>query len=295
MYQKQDQETRDALRAERIQEATEKALSMLASAELPKRVAYSFLRTQAGCGKPSDTWSLGNRLIMWASGTDDARGFHDWKEVGRSVVKGAKAFYILAPIMASKVVRQEDGTETKEHFPVGFTTVPVFRFEDTDGADLPQPEDLTPDALPPMYDVARAWGIDVSWVGLRPGQDSSAYGWYDILRDSITLLTAEWSVFWHELGHAAHKRVDGKLKGGQDPYQEIVAELTAATLATMHGQEESLGCSRRYIEAYARSDISQEQKPQVVMRAIGTVQKCLDLMLKTAEDLASDRSAQVPA
>jgi len=33
-----------------------------------------------------------------AHDTEDARGFRQWQKVGRRVKKGAKAFYILAPI-----------------------------------------------------------------------------------------------------------------------------------------------------------------------------------------------------
>ncbi len=35
---------------------------------------------------------------MLMNETEDARGFRQWEKVGRRVKKGAKAFYILAPV-----------------------------------------------------------------------------------------------------------------------------------------------------------------------------------------------------
>ena len=45
----------------------------------------------------------------------------------------------------------------------------------------------------------------------------------------------EESVFFHELAHAAHEKVKGTLKAGQDPLQEVVAELSAQALCRMVG------------------------------------------------------------
>ena len=60
-------------------------------------------------------------------------------------------------------------------------------------------------------------------------------------------------MFFHELAHAAHEKVNGCLKGGQDPIQEIVAELSAAALCRLVGKrmEECIGNSFKYIQIYA--------------------------------------------
>ncbi len=65
--------------------------------------------------------------------------------------------------------------------------------------------------------------------------------------------------FFHELGHAAHEKVIGKLKSGQDPFQEIVAELTAQALCKLVGKDakDTLGNTYKYIEGYAeKADMS---------------------------------------
>ncbi len=73
------------------------------------------------------------------------------------------------------------------------------------------------------------------------------------------LATPVEKTFFHELGHAAHEKVIGKLKSGQDPFQEIVAELTAQALCKLVGKDakDTLGNSCKYIERYAeKADLS---------------------------------------
>ena len=59
--------------------------------------------------------------------------------------------------------------------------------------------------------------------------------------------------FFHELSHHAHEKVKGKIKTGQDPLQEIVAELSAQALCNLVGKQpnDSTGNSFNYIESYA--------------------------------------------
>ena len=51
------------------------------------------------------------------------------------------------------------------------------------------------------------------------------FGCYLHDRKEVLLATSEETIFFHELAHAAHEKVKGYLKGGQNPSQEIVAEL----------------------------------------------------------------------
>jgi len=89
-----------------------------------------------------------------AHDTEDARGFRQWQKIGRRVKKGAKAFYILAPIRKKVPVKirreveriNENGeteiVEVEETIYVdklvGFKSIPVFRYEDTEGKPLPE-------------------------------------------------------------------------------------------------------------------------------------------------------------
>jgi len=261
---------------DRVEEATGRLLEMFQSGNLPQAVARTLIAAKAG-EVPSAKWSFGNQLLMMIAGTEDARGFKRWQEVGRRVRKGAKAFYILAPRTIRKTERDEDGTERKVTLVVGFLGVPVFRYEDTEGDEIQRPT-YTPDVLPPLYEVARAWGYEVTY-GPASG---SAYGWHRA--GHIHLMTYDMDTLWHELAHAAHAKVLAErgraLKGGQVPAQEIVAEMTAAVLAVIYGDLGGLKFSREYIAAYAKA--WNKDLLGGMMHCLGDVQKCLALILDTA-------------
>ena len=74
-------------RRARIRRAMETVLKALEND--PEKVALAVFR---GNSKPSDSWSLFNRLIMFMNNTCDARGFRQWEKVGRKIKKGSRAF-----------------------------------------------------------------------------------------------------------------------------------------------------------------------------------------------------------
>jgi hypothetical protein len=154
------------------------------------------------------------------------------------VKKGAKSFYILAPL----VVKKDD-----EERLIGFKPVAVFRAEDTDG----QPLDYQSHQLPelPLMDKANEWGVNVKAV---PG-NYQYYGFFSQARKEIGLATPDECVFFHELSHAGHCRIVGGLKPGQDPMQEVVAELCGAALCRLVGKSggKYFGNAYRYIGRYA--------------------------------------------
>ena len=218
----------------------EKILETFESGKIPEALSIAVLpRFDVPCSK----WSLSNRIICFFEGTSDARGFRQWKEVGRYPQKGSKAVYILSPRHRKA---KDKETEEEKTILTGFLPVPVFKFEDTEGEPLEQPE-LKPKELPPLIEIAQQWGIEVSWQSFQ----GDAYGAYSPIRKEIVLATHNEQVFFHELAHAAHQRVNGKLKPGQDLKQEIVAELTAAVLAHLYGKKANDGGSYRYIRSYA--------------------------------------------
>ena len=85
--------------------------------------------------------------------------------------------------------------------------------------------------------------------------------------------------FFHELAHASHSRIT-KLKSGQDPLQEIVAELSALALCRLVGTsgDKFLGNSYRYIENYA-NEIKMSPY-SAVLKVISETEKVLKLILE---------------
>ena len=161
---------------------------------------------------------------------------------------------------------------TSRRFVAGFVGVPVFRYEDTDGAELKRVKNA-PKTLPPLADVARHWGISVRFDATRHGE----YGSFSKSDAEIRLCTDEVSTFFHELAHAAHSRIE-ELKPGQDATQEIVAQLVACTLARSYGYDAD-GYTYGYLGYYAGGS-DPETIGKSCYRVIGTVEKILELIFK---------------
>ncbi|MDY6771265.1 MAG: M48 family peptidase [Candidatus Nanohaloarchaea archaeon] len=244
-------------------------------------VEKSVLEPVDGDERPIDSWSLSNRLLCFMAGTEDARGYKQWQEVGRHVEAGADAVRILVPktVTVEEEVEREDGTvETEETEKcVGFYAAPVFRVEDTEGEPLPDP-DYAPPELPPLVDVAEAMGVAVSYDADR---GRGAYGAFDPDAEEITLFTHDEQTFWHELAHAAHHRVSEGLAPGQDPEQEAVAELAAAVLARLYGAANE-GYSFDYLQHYAAQDEAGDVY-RLCLSVLGEVEAVLRYVLEMAE------------
>ncbi len=220
---------------EKVRLALEGIIKKFESGDIPQTIAYATFPIP---NIPAAKWSFLNRTLMFIAGTQDARGFRQWQEVGRHVKKGAKAITILA----ARFIKKQTEEEEEKKVLAGFLAVPVFRVEDTEG----QPFDYHQLELPelPLMEVAKSWGIPVKAI---PG-NYRYYGYFSKDPKEIALASKEESVFFHELAHAAHQRVLGKLKTGQDWKQEIVAELSAAVLCQIVSKDSNfLDNSYQYI------------------------------------------------
>jgi len=249
---------------ERVQTILQKILEQFESGDVPAAISMVMFPF---ANIPCDHWSLCNRLLMVLAGTMDARGYRQWKTVKRFVKKGSKAIHIVVPYVKNVEENGRDKSIIK-----GFGLKPVFKVEDTEGEPLEYDELVLPDL--PFIDRAVEWGISVKAV---PG-NYSFYGFYSPQQKEIGLATPEESTFFHELSHAAHEQVAGKLKLRQDPLQEIVAELSAAVLVRMVGkQSDTLGNSYQYIQRYAdKIDLSPHQ---ACLKVISDTEKVLSLII----------------
>jgi len=205
---------------------------------------------------------------MFLAGTQDARGFRQWNETNRYVKKGSKALYILVPFI-KKVGKDGDD----KGILCGFGCKPVFRAEDTDGEPLDYLKIESPNF--PLIEKADEWGISVKSI---PG-NFSYYGCFSTTRREIALATKDECVFFHELAHAGHEKVGGKLKNGQDPYQEIIAELTSHCLCYLVGKSggKYIGNAYRYIDKYAEK--IQMNPYTACLKVIRDTENVLDLIL----------------
>jgi hypothetical protein len=132
----------------------------------------------------------------------------------------------------------------------------------------------------PLIERAQEWAISVKTI---PG-NYRYQGYYLSGSKKIALATPEEKTFFHELSHAAHDKINGSIKGGQDPLQEIIAELSAQALCRMVGKQpaDTTGNSHIYIERYAEK---LKMNPYTAcLKVMSETEKVLNLILKGDED-----------
>lgn len=263
-------------------------LKSFESGNIPSALADVFIHRKDAI--PCRSWSWANQLHVWCmSKENDARGFKQWGEVGRKVKAGSHAIHILAPCM-KKIEDKEDenGDKKKSSILYGFRGVPVFRIEDTEISDIEKWEESRKDAIQaenwinslPIVDVAREWGLKLDTYN---ASEHGARGYYMPGRE-IMLGTENLSTWAHEMIHAADDRLV-KLRGGQDPVQEIVAELGGAILLECLGYkiESDRGGCFEYIKSYAGRDNA--KAISTAMKLLDRTCKAVDLILDTAASL----------
>jgi N-terminal domain of anti-restriction factor ArdC len=253
---------------------------------LPKPLALIFIRRKDSphCRK----WSWGNQLVTILNGFTDARGFRQWQEVGRSVKKGEKAFYILGPV-TKKIKHKETGEE--KVIIVGFKGLPVFGSEQTEGKPLPTC-DLEIEnwiASLPLLAVAKMWGLA---VGTFDGKGMGFLGRY-LHGEAIEVGVKNLSTWAHELVHAADDK-NGTLKEkGQHWRSETVAELGAAVLLEILGfkYEADLGGCFSYIQTYAEKE--KISVTEACMKVLDRTCAAVALNLDVAESMKLDIAMRV--
>lgn len=270
------------------QEAVDNLLAMFESGQMPEAVAFNVIRKQHGVVyKPSDCWSLGNQILQMLQHTDDARGYKQWKEVGRTVIKGRKAIHILAP-MTHKVKKTNPNTGLEEERVVitGFKPIPVFRYEDTEGKDLDFIPDFVPPIPPPFWDVAAKMGIKVSYMPML----GNYLGRFNMRDNTIKLCSEDAVVYFHELAHAVHHSFVDLRKCDHD-VAETVAEFSAVVLAHIQGIK---GYERQgwdYIKSATKSKDAPEVALKFIMQCLSDVERVVSIILEAAENNNSNEKA----
>lgn len=254
---------------DRIEQTINSVVDLFKSPEnLPEAIAINFF---PAVDKPSNAWSLTNRLIA-GKRTTDARGFKQWQAVGRSVKKGESAIWILAPRMVSKEKTNSEGEKEKTSFLAGFLTIPVFGLDQTEG----EPMEYQKKELPKFQFLEKAeeWGIKVESSDFT----GDFLGYYGIEDKVIRLASPNVKTFFHELAHAAHRIISGEKKFSElsTSHKEIVAELSAAVLlfVTNHeGKEGYLKYSYSYLEYYAKN--AGKSLDKAILGVLAEVEKVL--------------------
>jgi len=222
------------------------------------------MRIQLPADAPARKWTFSNQVLAYAqTGCLDCRGFNQWQQINRSVQKGTHGAFILGP--RQKTIEDERSGE-KRTILTGFIGIAVHPLTHTEGEPIPEYEPAEP---LPLVDIAERMGVTLTWQPL-PGD---RYGDYTPGKDHINMGTHDTKTFFHELAHAAHKKVYGDLKGGQDTHQEAVAELSATVLMKMYGLGDRTANCWQYVSSYAKDPL------HAIQLAVSDVEKVLNLVL----------------
>ena len=254
---------------------------------MPEALGQVYLAT-AHDRVPSSRWSLSNRFLAAIHGHLYAATYRQWQELGRQVQRGERSFSIIVPITRKATEDDpERGIEEGDQIIRGFSTCPVFGYDQTQGEPLEELEKNREliDALP-LVEVARAWDLEVTPFS---GRDSRALGLYT--GSHIGLGVENLSTWAHELVHAADDRL-GNLERGSGPQlgrldNEIVAEFGGAVLLEVVGYpgDSNRGGAYEYICRHAET---QDIEPtRVISQLLQRIFACLDLILDTAEKIGA--------
>ena len=212
---------------------------------------------------PFDGWSYKNRVLAYAqSDQTDLRGFRQWKAAGRYVRENTSAAFIWAPRHVP--VKKTDTDEKPDYQLAGFSPIPVYAAKDT-GGDKPLAES-SPTMLqpPPLMDLARSMGVDVKYVPNVPG----AFGNTDGKR--VHLNTTDAQVWFHELGHVLHRRLDPTdFNASNKARKEAVADLTGTILMEIYNLGDRSGNCWRYISWFNKDPLT------AIYAALTVVEKIL--------------------
>ncbi len=266
--------------SDKVKAAMDKILKLFESDNLEIMARAVFKYPEGSTyAKPSDNWSFINRMLMMIENTEDARGFRQWKSAGRNVTKGSHAFYIFAPKIA-KI--EDDKTHEEKTILTGFMTIPVFRYEDTEGESLPEAPKFE-FKIPANFDgIIQELGLKIKTA---PAHD--AYGYYSPSQKIITMCSPDVAVFLHELSHAVDTQVlkNEKQRAGQETDREVVAEYSAAVVGHMLGLKVSSGNSKKYIEAYSLKEL---------MRQLNRCEKVISFIWDRTTQGAQNQPLSVP-
>ena len=268
------------------QQTAENIIQAFKDGNIPEPVATIFINRNVG-DRPMYGWSYLNQFSCLVSLCTDARGFRQWEKVGRKVIKGQKAqAYILVPLIKKREEELPNGKTMEVPKVYGFRGQAVFDITQTDGDPLAESEDVEAErqflANLPLMPVAEHFGLKVATYS---GREGSARGVFSPSRELIALGVENVDTWLHELIHAADHKLGNLTELGQHWRSETVAQLGAATLATVIGLEgeANLGKTWRYISSYAEA--AEIEPITACLNVLERMCKAIELVLATAEKL----------
>jgi antirestriction protein ArdC len=202
-------------------------------------------------------YSFGNVVLIASQfpGATRVAGFRTWQKMGRTVRRGEKAIWILAPMVA-RAAKEMDGDADQRPRVAGFRCVPVFDVSQTEGEELPEVcRRLAGDDHVGGFDrlrpVARLLGYSVELTPLGGGTNGDCN--FELRRIRVhsgNSAAQQVKTLAHELAHALlhHEREHHRPESLRRA--ELEAESTAYVVCHHLGLD-SAGYSFGYVACWA--------------------------------------------
>lgn len=243
-------------------------------------------RKDFGEALPMYGWSVRNQVYCLLGGCEDARGFQQWKKVGRQVTKGEKAAaYIMFPFTRTFETPNKEGEGLEdEPMRILYKWTPVFDAAQTEGDELPPVPARDFVAALPLLDVATAWKLPVAAGRGEAGAASGSY-YHNGSGEGVKIIlrVKNLSTWLHELMHAADNKLGNLVERGQKWRSETVAEFGGCVLANLIGEPEAadMGGCWQYVSAYA--DAAGIEPLTAINDVLDRTLAAIDLIMATAE------------
>lgn len=216
------------------------------------------------------SYSLNNAsLIFWQRpDATQVAGFNDWKNKhGRTVRRGERAIWILAPLTRKVEVEKDGKTETTNRV-FGFRAVPVFDISSTDGPPLPERPTIDAgelgDTVPEKMVEELSGFITSRGFSISRADTGDTGGWTQftqrqvVISDKATAAEAARTLA-HEaahiaLGHGERIKEYHMRPGGERPDMEVEAESVAYVIGRSYGMDSIGAKSFEYIDSWAQGN-----------------------------------------
>lgn len=225
-------------------------------------------------------YSLLNQIRLMMQGLlEPVATYNRWTELGRQVRKGSHAKSVLAPVLVTKIVTDDngkakivDGKPVKRQVLIGFRdSRTVFGFSDTDGDELPEIE------IPAWSSERALAALDVSRVafaeidGNRQGYSYEDDKGRHVAINPVAVYPVK--TMLHELAHL----VLGHCKAKEGEIHRGIAEFEAEATAYLVAKEIELAAwdpaeSRKYIDGWLTHEGHRDDdRTEVTDKSIGRI------------------------
>lgn len=221
-------------------------------------------------------YSLYNQIILWFAGCSQVAGYKKWKELDRTVKKGEKAIWILAPWFKKVNKEKEEDQEKQKEILHGFFSVPVFDISQTEGEPVKRGLTTSSDI---DFEELRKATEKAGWIVVFKALEIAKGGYVTSDNGEITLNSNLDEL--ENTGTLVHEWVHKELKHPNNGIPPRVAEQQAETATYLVCKV--LGIERKsvfYLKGWGLSDN--------ILKDFGKVDKVVKKIIKGVSNNGSN-------